>query len=262
MSFYAVRKGTNIGVFDTWEQCKKSVDGYKGAVFKKFKSKKSAENFISKDDSKILENFKIDIEVYTDGACSNNGYENAKAGIGVFFGEDDSRNLSKAVVGRQTNNVAELTAIIEACNILENEIKENKNICIYSDSKISIGWCTTTGEKYAAKNWKGKIPNVELIKKAYSLIKNKDNILLMHVKAHTGNTDKHSVGNDGADKLANEAIGLVDCPYNLSSKKLNSFPVYYESKEEFICLLFKSELDKNKISKIINISEEDVENIL
>ena len=31
-----------------------------------------------------------DIYVYTDGACSNNGKPNAKAGLGVFFGEGDS----------------------------------------------------------------------------------------------------------------------------------------------------------------------------
>ena len=49
--------------------------------------------------------------VYTDGACSNNGSENAKAGFGIF--SDDPRNLSKKVKGKQTNNVAELSAIIE-----------------------------------------------------------------------------------------------------------------------------------------------------
>jgi hypothetical protein len=33
------------------------------------------------------------------------------------------------------------------------------------------------------------------------------------VLGHTGGTDRHSVGNDGADKLANQAIGLESCPY-------------------------------------------------
>ena len=36
----------------------------------------------------------------------------------------------------------------------------------------------------------------------------------MHIMAHTGRSDEHSVGNDGADKLANLAIGIEDgCPY-------------------------------------------------
>ena len=35
----------------------------------------------------------------------------------------------------------------------------------------------------------------------------------MHIKAHTDNQDVHSIGNDGADILANKAIGLDSCPY-------------------------------------------------
>ena len=31
------------------------------------------------------------IKVFTDGACSNNGKPNAKAGLGVYFGENDQR---------------------------------------------------------------------------------------------------------------------------------------------------------------------------
>ena len=48
--------------------------------------------------------FKPDIIVYTDGACIHNGKPNAKAGMGVYFGKDDPRNLSKRVDGKQTNN--------------------------------------------------------------------------------------------------------------------------------------------------------------
>ena len=62
-----------------------------------------------------------EIYVYTDGACSNNGRPNAKAGLGVFFGDGDSRNVYKRIVGKQTNNVAELSAIIEAYHILEKD---------------------------------------------------------------------------------------------------------------------------------------------
>ena len=85
----------------------------------------------------VKENVKFvpEIYVYTDGACSNNGKPNAKAGLGVFFGEGDSRNLSKRVEGRQTNNVAELSAIIEVYRILEKDIEAGMNVLICSDSK-------------------------------------------------------------------------------------------------------------------------------
>ena len=54
----------------------------------------------------------FDYYVYTDGACSNNGSLNAKAGIGIYFGENDIRNVSQPVVGKQSNNTAELGSFI------------------------------------------------------------------------------------------------------------------------------------------------------
>ena len=94
------------------------------------------------------------IRVFTDGSCSNNGRKNAKAGFGVYFGENDPRNVSKRVPSesRQTNNVGEIMALIEVFSILKDELSFKIPIEIYSDSKIAIGWCTTTGEKYARKN--------------------------------------------------------------------------------------------------------------
>ena len=37
------------------------------------------------------------INVYTDGACSSNGSVCAKSGIGIFFGINDKRNISKNI---------------------------------------------------------------------------------------------------------------------------------------------------------------------
>ena len=36
----------------------------------------------------------MEITVYTDGACSRNGQAGAKAGLGVYFSDDDIRNCS------------------------------------------------------------------------------------------------------------------------------------------------------------------------
>ena len=69
-----------------------------------------------------------EILVFTDGSCSNNGFSNAKAGIGVYFSEDDSRNVSKKIEGKQTNNTAELSAIIEVFKICSKDIEDGKSI--------------------------------------------------------------------------------------------------------------------------------------
>lgn len=43
--FYGVRKGYSQGVFESWEEAKEQVNGFPGAVFKKFSSYDEAEDF-------------------------------------------------------------------------------------------------------------------------------------------------------------------------------------------------------------------------
>jgi len=150
------------------------------------------------------------IHVYTDGSCINNGKPNAIAGMGIYFGEDDPRNVSRKVDGKQTNNTAELGAILLACEILKKEIAEKKRIVIYSDSEYAIKCFTTYGRKLQHKGFKSDkpIPNLELLKKGLDIFCNHTNITLKHIRAHTGKSDEHSLGNEEADRLANEAIGL------------------------------------------------------
>ena len=124
----------------------------------------------------------------------------------------------KKIEGKQTNNTAELSAIIETYFIIENDIINGKKIAIVSDSEYAIKCVSSYGEKCYKKGWNVDIPNKELVKTAYEMYKDKLNVQFIHIKAHTHNTDIHSFGNDNADKLANIAIGLESCPYNTSTK--------------------------------------------
>jgi ribonuclease HI len=146
--------------------------------------------------------------VYTDGACANNGKITASAGIGIYFGENDKRNVSKKITGKQTNNTAELKAIIETYSLIQNDIVNGKKYTIVSDSVYAISCATTYGEKCEKKGWdKLDIPNKELVKIVYELYK--DSIVqFMHIHSHTKNQDIHSFGNYAADKLATQAILL------------------------------------------------------
>jgi ribonuclease HI len=160
-----------------------------------------------------------DYYVYTDGACSNNGGKNALAGIGIYFGIDDPRNVSKRIEGKQTNNTAELSAIIETYYLIENDIVHGKKVSIMTDSEYSIKCVSSYGEKCSKQGWKKDIPNKELVKKAYELYQDKPTIQFIHIRAHTSKTDIHSIGNDHADKLANKAIGAESCPYHTRKKQ-------------------------------------------
>lgn len=144
--------------------------------------------------------------IYTDGACKNNGYENAKAGIGVFFGDSDPRNVSMKVDKsyKQTNNVAELLAIIKAIEIIKND--KTVKYKILTDSEYAIK-CANNFSKWLKTKTQSKIKNFELVSQLHTLIES-TNIKLEYVKAHTGLPDEDSYGNEQADKLANNAIGV------------------------------------------------------
>ena len=146
--------------------------------------------------------------VYTDGACIHNGKKYAKAGIGIFFGLGDKRNVSERITGKQTNNAAELEAILRVFQILEKEIRKGDEYVIMTDSEYAIKCMGSYGYKLALKHWKSDkpIPNLEKVKAGFILFQNYPNVTLQHVRAHTGKKDAHSLGNEWADKLATSSI--------------------------------------------------------
>ena len=221
--FYAVANGRALGVFTNWTDCKHSVQGFSGAIFKKFDTKIEAEAFIASKSLNLSQGVQVsadvsinsnesrpDYYVYTDGACSKNGMRGAAAGIGVYFGDGDVRNVSKRLPGKQTNNVAELTAIISVFPFIESDIRTGKRIAIVTDSEYSIKCASSYGERCSKKGWVDDIPNKELVRQIYTLYSGEPNIRFIHVKAHTGLSDTHSVGNHHADRLATEALNAVD----------------------------------------------------
>ena len=183
MSFYAVKNGRTPGIFTSWNECKDSIHGYKGALYKKFITREEAEKFIHESENN--NEFKIDYYVYTDGSSSKRG-----VGIGVFFGIDDPRNISEMLSPNNTNQTAELIAILR---VLQMRLTEN--IMIVSDSEYAIR-CISGYYKTS---------HTDIVNEAKQLFTPNTNIQFMHVKAHTGKSDLHSIGNFHADRLATSA---------------------------------------------------------
>lgn len=143
--------------------------------------------------------------IYTDGACSNNGYANAKAGYGIYFSPNSKIKPNYKVSLRvpeslkQSNNVGELLAIIHAIQILEKE-NFNSKVNIYTDSK----YCMLMASKTVFTE---KTKNIELVKLLSELINKYSHLItLKHIKSHTNNDDQHSIGNKEADLLATNSI--------------------------------------------------------
>lgn len=226
-NYYSVRIGRVPGIYLTWKECEENVKGYSKAQYKKFESKEKAEEYIKQNENaKIENNIKIEkikieekydmlvnndynfdecVNVYTDGSCINNGGNNAIGGYGIYFDNMNYKNLSKKLKKKEgysiTNNRAELKAILETLKIM---VGEEKEIIIHTDSMYCIQ--VLLGTNTYKKILEGKkVPNSDYIKKCHKYVK-KLNIKFHHVLAHTNKQDKHSLGNDKADKLANKAI--------------------------------------------------------
>jgi len=152
----------------------------------------------SKEDL-VLENGYV--VVYTDGACENNGKANAKAGIGVWFGDLNGLNISEPVKGRATNNTAEIQAPTEALKVLKN--LGYSKVKIFTDSQFTINCITKWIQKWKKNQWKlaggGPVKNKEDLVKLDELCGQFQDIKWEYCAGHRG-----IKGNEEADKLARE----------------------------------------------------------
>ena len=138
------------------------------------------------------------ITIYTDGACSGNPGPGGWGSI-LMFG--DYRKEISGFQNDTTNNIMELTAVIEALKL----VKEPCTIDVYSDSAYVVnaflqGWITN----WIKKNWKtadgSPVKNKELWQELYNFTKVHD-ITFHKVKGHADNEF-----NNRCDELARNAI--------------------------------------------------------
>lgn len=127
------------------------------------------------------------ITIYTDGSCMPNP---GKGGWAYIALENNSEIHVYGGEKKSTNNIMELTAVIEAMTDFSNY----DNFHIYSDSQYVI--------KCAQNIWK-RSKNIELWKRYDEVSKDKK-ILFTWIKGHGGN--KY---NEMVDKLAKKAISTL-----------------------------------------------------
>ena len=136
--------------------------------------------------------------IYTDGACSGNP---GPGGWGAILMYKGAKKEISGGMKQTTNNIMEVTAVIEALKCLKVE----SDVQVYSDSAYTVnafnqgwiynwmkkGWKTASGEP---------VKNKELWQELYSLTK-KHKVEFIKVKGHSDNEF-----NNRCDEMARKAI--------------------------------------------------------
>lgn len=195
--FYAVRNGYHIGIFSTWEECKKEVSGYSGAEYKSFAKLSDAQEYVGGQISLFDEPAASNTAVaYVDGSY-NIETQNFGCGVVIFHdGEETtfSRSFSDPLLASMRNVAGEIEGAKLAMQYcIDSGIKE---LDIYYDYEGVEKWCT--GE------WKTNKEGTIAYKRFYDEASKYVKISFNKVRGHSG--DKY---NDMADRLAKDALGIV-----------------------------------------------------
>lgn len=146
-------------------------------------------------------NFMEKVVIYTDGACSGNP---GPGGWGTILMYKENKKEIAGAKKDTTNNVMELTAVIEGLRLLKYPCE----VDLYSDSAYVVnafqqGWL----DNWVKNNWKtaGKDPvkNQELWQELYELTK------IHKVKFHKVKGHSDNEYNNRCDELARKAIEKI-----------------------------------------------------
>lgn len=141
------------------------------------------------------------VKIYTDGACRGNGQENTIGAYGIIFIYNDIQKEIKKAFRDTTNNIMELSAVVEALSML----KEPCSVEVFSDSAYVVNAINQKWLQNWQKNgWKTSnkepVKNRELWEKLIELL-NMHQVKFNKVKGHSDNPL-----NNRCDELANQAM--------------------------------------------------------
>ena len=148
--FFVVWEGKEPGIYRSWEECKRQIHGFEGAIYKGFateveareamvspcwdyigtnaKTKKLSSEDISKFGTPNLESLSVD------AACSGNPGLMEYRGVYTKTGEEIFR---QGPFKDGTNNVGEFLALVHGLAFLQ---QKNSTLPIYTDSKTALAW--------------------------------------------------------------------------------------------------------------------------
>lgn len=171
--YYVVWKGNTPGVYETWEDCKKQIDGFTDAVYKSFKEEKLAKKAFLEDsgnyigiDERILSFTKEQKEIIgepiansisVDAACSGNPGILEYRGVFTSTGREIFR---QGPFPEGTVNIGEFLALVHGLAFLK---QKNSTRPVYTDSRTAMSWVRK-------KNIRTKLEKTPKNKKLFELV--------------------------------------------------------------------------------------------
>ncbi len=174
--FYTVWRGNHTGVFDNWDDCRKAVDGFNGAIYKSFPTEESAweayegnyadflgkdkhQSSLSEEELKAIGRPVLD-SISVDAACNSVTGEMEYQGVDTKSG---ARFFHMGPLQGGSNNIGEFLAIVHALAWCK---KHNIVRPVYTDSHTAITWVRNRKARTKIQSTEKNRPVFDLIRRA------------------------------------------------------------------------------------------------
>ena len=148
--FFVVWEGKEPGIYRSWDECKRQIHGYGGAIYKGFETEAEAReamvspcwDYIGKkvkpkqptSDEVTQFGKPVSESLSVDAACSGNPGVLEYRGVYTLTGEELFR---QGPFKQGTNNIGEFLALVHGLAFLK---QRDSKLPLYTDSKTAIAW--------------------------------------------------------------------------------------------------------------------------
>ena len=209
--YYAIKKGVVPGIYENWDEAKAQVSGFPSAEYKGFMTREEAEAYMggaglnepAKSETKIGVNAsKTDSMEYELPYAFVDGSFNPETKVygcgGFLFDDKNERHPIQA-----SGDDEEMAAMRNVAGEILGATLAIKKAIELGLPKLTIYYDYEGIKHWAEQTWKRNKKGTMEYSKFVASVRNQIQLKFVHVKAHTG-----IPGNEEADKMAKEAVGI------------------------------------------------------